>query len=287
MAEPVKTQDRRPDEDPPRTLFVTPTHDTIRLLLASGGGAPMKLWFALALRADWRTGEAYPSYETLKRDHGFSANCIAAGIAGLEKLELLERRRRFGNSTRYFIKGFARVGGDPLNSQGTRPHFERTDAKGSLKLRESDLPKGESSPLVSQVQSSHSTEANEPQGTTSSRNEKGGESAASHPPKSELEVVRLTIERRMLAASEKQRTEIVRAIVGLMGGLQEAAAALRGDGFGGWDLLDVHRALASAKSRGDPPKRLKPPDPGCKKCDGKGRRHNPYTGTDFDCRCRE
>lgn len=287
MAEPVTTQDRRPDEDPPRTLFVTPTHDTIRVLLASGGGAAMKLWFALALRADWRTGEAYPSYETLKRDHGFSSNCIAAGIADLEKMQLLERRRRFGNSTRYFIKGFARVGGSSLNSQSTQSQFERTDKSSPLKLRESEISKGEASPLNSQGQSSHLPEANEPQGTTSSRNEKGGASASSRPLKSELELVRLTIERRMLATSHKQRIEVVRAIVGLMGGLDAAAEALRGDGFGGWDLLDVHRAIASAKSRGDPPKRLKPPDPNCPKCRGSGRRHNPYTGADFDCRCRE
>ncbi len=286
MAESVKTQDRRPDEDPPRSLFVTPTHDTIRLLLAAGGGAPMKLWFALALRADWRTGEAYPSYETLKRDHGFSANCIAAGISGLEKLGLLERRRRFGNSTRYFVKGFARVGGDSLNSQAARPHFERTEAPSSPKLRESDLSKREISPLNPQAQSSHSTEANERQVTTSNRNEKGGASAPVQSPTSEQALVRLTQDQRMVALGRNQRIDLVRAIVGLVG-LHGAFDALRRESFGGWDLLEVHRAIAAAKSRADPPRKRKPPDPACPKCDGKGRRLNPMTGGDMDCRCVE
>lgn len=284
MAEPVKSEDRRPDEDPPRQLFVTPTHDTIRKLLAAGGGAAMKLWFALALRADWRTGEAYPSYETMKRDHGFSSNCIAAGIAELERLGLLERRRRWGNSTRYFVKGFARVGGDPLKSQATLPHFEMNGGERDLEMRESDLSKGEASPLSPQGQSSHLPEANEPQVTTSSKNEKGGGSAERRAPATELDLVRLTIEQRMLAAGNKQRTAVVRAIVGLIG-FQGTAAALREDCFRGWDLLDVHRAIASARSRGDPPKRRRPPDPACPKCSGKGRRLNPMTGRDMDCGC--
>lgn len=284
MAEPVKSQDRRPDEDPPRKLFVTPTHDTIRMLLASGGGAAMKLWFALALRADWRTGEAYPSYQTLKRDHGFSSNCIAAGITELEKMGLLERRRRWGNSTRYFVKGFARVGGDPLNSQQTWPHFERDGGELDPQMRESNLSKGDASSLDSQAQSSHLPEANEPQVTTSSKNEQGGGSAKRHAPTTELDLVRLTIEQRMLAAGNKQRIAVVRAIVGLTG-FQGASDALRQEGFRGWDLLDVHRAIASARNRGDPPKKRRPPDPACPKCGGKGRRLNPATGRDMDCRC--
>lgn len=286
-------------DDQERELFITPSHKTVRLLLAAGDSA-RRLWLALALRADWWTGEAWPSYETLKKDHGLSSNCVAAGIAELEEIGLLERRRRFSSSTKYFLKGFVRPDGTSLSAQETLSLLESNGNDLHSSLGESNgasIPLSEQLPVLStrekgslppQVQSSLSPEANDSHSTTSSKNDTGGGSAGPPAAPEEAALVRLSEKQGLMALGRRQRESLVHSIVLLAGGTAAASEALKTDGFRGWDLKDVHRAIARAKTRGDPaPRPRKPPDPGCKICGGRGRRLNPITAKDMDCRCVE
>lgn len=281
--------------DSKQEKYVMPTHRTIRLLLA-GGDAARRLWLALSLHADWWSGEAWPSYGTLKRDHGMSSNCVAAGIAALEEMGLLVRRRRFSSSTRYFLKGFLRPDGSSLNAQEVvslvesagAGHFsqeERTDTPSPLPKREPVLSQRESTPLPGRAQSSHSVEANDTHLTNSHKNDTGERGATPQPPKTEAQLVRLSEQRGLMALGSKQRADLVHSIVSLVGA-ERAEEALRAERFAGWDLAEVHRDLARAKNRGDPaPPRRKAPDPDCKKCDGSGLRFNPGNNLDVPCSC--
>lgn len=90
-----------------RKWFVATTHEATELLLLDKGGSAIKVWHALALRANWKTGECWPSYKCIRKDHGFSHQFIANGVRRLVELGLLQKKRRFARSNCYFLKGYA------------------------------------------------------------------------------------------------------------------------------------------------------------------------------------
>jgi DNA-binding transcriptional MocR family regulator len=73
----------------------------------------IKMWnqigmdaFALFVYLRYRTDEhdeCYPSYDTIQKDTGLRWARISAAVAKLEEAGLLERRKRFGNSTVYTL----------------------------------------------------------------------------------------------------------------------------------------------------------------------------------------
>lgn len=64
----------------------------------------MGLFLYLRYRTNGQTEVAFPSYDTIHAETGLSRNRIARAIRVLEKAELVERRKRFGQSTIYTLK---------------------------------------------------------------------------------------------------------------------------------------------------------------------------------------
>lgn len=86
--------------------FLKMLHSTADVLLKPGLETALRVWVALARRADFDTGGGvFVSYGRLKADHGISRDAIAKGLRELEKLGLIERQRRFNKSTVFTVKG--------------------------------------------------------------------------------------------------------------------------------------------------------------------------------------
>ena len=83
--------------------FVTIPNTVMELLPAIGVDA-FTLFAYLRYRTNSQSGVAFPSYDTIQADTGLTRRRIAGAIRALEGAELLDRRRRFGNSTVYTLK---------------------------------------------------------------------------------------------------------------------------------------------------------------------------------------
>lgn len=64
----------------------------------------ISLFLYLRYRTNSETEIAFPSYDTIKKDTTISRNRIAKAIRALESAGVMERKRRFGNSTIYTLK---------------------------------------------------------------------------------------------------------------------------------------------------------------------------------------
>lgn len=277
-----------------RPLYVTPTHDTIRLLLAEAPGAGLKVYMALSLRADWKTGEAHPSYETLKREHGLSRDVIARGITELVELGLLVKQRRFSSSTVYFLRGLAGLSPSPLISRPQSPENQTTDkclpaapttpnvrsTSSSPKSRGMEAPvvrKSDYSPLKIRLQSPAFPDANERQYNERQLNEGGTPPPL---PSAREDLVKRTKDRKIFAVSDAQRLEVVEALISEHG-FEGAAEVIERAKVR--DVLKLLRESTKPSNGRSPPPRKRKPDPNCKGCGGKGRRLNPVTGKEMDC----
>lgn len=68
------------------------------------GDSAFTIYVYLVYRTHRKRGVAWPSYEAMKRDLGFGYNKISRALKILEKADMLERKRRFSNSTLYTLK---------------------------------------------------------------------------------------------------------------------------------------------------------------------------------------
>ena len=64
----------------------------------------MALFLYLRYRTNAQTGDAFPSFDTIRVDTGLTRRRIAIAARKLEKAGLLERKRRFSASTIYTLK---------------------------------------------------------------------------------------------------------------------------------------------------------------------------------------
>lgn len=64
----------------------------------------MALFLYLRYRTNSETEVSFPSYDTIKKDTTISRNRIAKAIRALEAAGVMERKRRFGDSTLYTLK---------------------------------------------------------------------------------------------------------------------------------------------------------------------------------------
>ena len=62
------------------------------------------LFLYLRYRTNYETEVAFPSYDKIRADTGLTRRRIAKAIRSLEAVKVVERRRRFGNSTVYTLK---------------------------------------------------------------------------------------------------------------------------------------------------------------------------------------
>ncbi len=91
-----------------RQWFVAATHETVLRLLRAPHAA-IKVWFALALHANWSTGRCWPGYKKLKSEIGRGDHFINDGINWLSHEGLVEKLRRFGRSAVYTLRGYALI----------------------------------------------------------------------------------------------------------------------------------------------------------------------------------
>lgn len=64
----------------------------------------MALFLYLRYRTNSQSGDAFPSFDTIKKDTGLTRNRIAKSARVLESAGLVERKRRFSASTIYTLK---------------------------------------------------------------------------------------------------------------------------------------------------------------------------------------
>jgi hypothetical protein len=84
--------------------FATIPNTVIKMIPAIGSDA-FTLWSYLRYRTNGESGLAFPSYATIRKDLGteFHARRVATCIRILEKEGLMERHKRFGQSTEYTL----------------------------------------------------------------------------------------------------------------------------------------------------------------------------------------
>ena len=82
--------------------FVTIPHTVIRMMPQIGDEA-LSLFVYMRYRTNSISGDAFPSYETIKAETGLSYRKIARSIRKLETLELMTRKKRFGGSNEYTL----------------------------------------------------------------------------------------------------------------------------------------------------------------------------------------
>lgn len=66
---------------------------------------PMDVWVYIALShyADWKTGECFPTYETITQKFGISKPSFSKSIKNLEKLGLIKTEKKHRNTTTYYV----------------------------------------------------------------------------------------------------------------------------------------------------------------------------------------
>lgn len=220
-------QDRGP-------TYTQATHETIRLLLEKGKGAPMEVWFALSTFASWSTGWCNPTWTRLMGETGLSRASIARAIARLEELGLLRRRGGTGIRSEYWLLG-TRLMGETGRTDGTPPVPPVTPLP-SRRRDDSGLT-GETGIY------------NEIQGTRI-KNERGDAPAAPAASTSAEtgttdELVTLSTERKLYAADSKQRRDVVESLVAEHG--YDRARALLTASKGG-DILKLLKWRLSASA---------------------------------------
>jgi hypothetical protein len=284
-------------EKPKPAKTVRITHEALEVLLQEGGST-LRVYMALAKYADWSTGEAWPAYKELKSEFGLSNDSIANGIARLVGLGALECRRRYSNSTRYFLRGleglpaFTPISGE-LHSSENRSNGNGTPKNGELhsEKRRPVLRKTETSSPEFGVQFSENPETNEPHLTSVTENEphknEGGETPPSAPAASPgQDLVKLAESLEIYGNTDHQLRRRIKSLVRKLG--HEKTRKLLEESPGE-DILDIGKAAPShTKARDEPPpKPLNPPDPGCDKCGGSGQRRVEHTGATIACGCRK
>lgn len=83
--------------------FVTVPNTVIKLIPVIQEDA-FTLWAYLRYRTNSESGVAFPSYDVIRKEIGMSYRRIAKSLRKLEENDLIERHKRFGNSTEYFLK---------------------------------------------------------------------------------------------------------------------------------------------------------------------------------------
>lgn len=85
--------------------FATIPYSIIKLVPSIGADS-FTLWSYLRSRTNGETGDAFPSYDTIRKDLGdeFHSRKVAGCIRILMQFDLLDRKKRFGNSNIYNLK---------------------------------------------------------------------------------------------------------------------------------------------------------------------------------------
>jgi hypothetical protein len=83
--------------------FVTIPNTLFKMMDVIGIDA-FVLFCYLRYRTNGETGKAFPSYNTIQADTSLTRRRIAAAIRWLEQYDLVERRKRFGQSSHYILK---------------------------------------------------------------------------------------------------------------------------------------------------------------------------------------
>jgi hypothetical protein len=252
--------------------FITPTTEVIRALLRAPAAA-MKMWLALALHADWHTGRCYPSYDTLRKNHGFSRDTVSRGISALIDLGLLTRTRRYSKSNVYGLRGYATLA-------SSRPKPGLMDDQKS-KNQTVSRPENQtiSSPVPLTLTTVSSNDRQE-------RDDMAG--AAAPPPPLDQDLERLlgtARSRKVYFASPTQLRSVLESWQAEKGAASVLAVLEHPDNAGR-DILDLHRE--ATKRNGVPFRpRRGAPDRDCRACSGSGERHNPATKRPMPCHCTD
>lgn len=80
--------------------FTTVPNTVVKMIRPMGADA-FALWCYLRYRTNSESGVAFPQYETIRNDTGLSYRKIASALRKLESLDLMTRKKRFGNSSEY------------------------------------------------------------------------------------------------------------------------------------------------------------------------------------------